>query len=51
MESLRTDRDRTIIDAVAAGLVEVGKDDDVARLRTLIEGGESYSLRNCDCMD
>lgn len=40
-EPLRTDNDHRIIDAVAIGLVEVGKDDDIQRLRGLIEGGES----------
>lgn len=38
---LRTDWDRRIIDAVSVALVEVGKEDDVKRLREQIENGSS----------
>lgn len=48
-EPLRTDKDRRIIEAVAVGLVEVGKDDDIQRLRGLIEGGESEDHLETAC--
>lgn len=46
---LRTDKDRRVIDAVAVGLIEVGKEDDIQRLRTLIEGGESADHLQTAC--
>lgn len=48
-DPIRTDKDRRIIDAVAVGLIEVGKDDDIERLRKLIEGGESSDHLHTAC--
>lgn len=46
---LRTDWDRRIIDAVSFALVEVGKDDDIKRLREQIENGQSEDKLNTAC--
>lgn len=48
-EPLRTDKDIRVIDAVAVGLVEVGKSDDIQRLRKLIEEGESSDKLHTAC--
>jgi len=40
-EKLCNNWHKRIVDATSIGLVEVGKDDDVARLQSLIENGES----------
>lgn len=48
-DPLRTDWDRRIIESVAVALVEVGKDDDIARLRQQIEGGESDDKLQAAC--
>jgi len=40
-KTLRTDHDIRVIDACSVALVEVGKDDDIERLREQIESGHS----------
>lgn len=48
-KELLTDSDRKIINSVGMGLIEVGKDDDVLRLKTLIENGESQDKLKTAC--
>jgi hypothetical protein len=48
-QSLRTDRDRRIIDSVAVSLVEVGKDDGVERLLAAVMKGESEDKLHTAC--
>ncbi len=48
-EPLRTDWDCRIIDAVSVALIEVGKDDDIQRLRQQIEAGPSDDKLQTAC--
>jgi hypothetical protein len=48
-DPLRTDWDRMIINAVSVALIEVGKEDDVKRLREHIENGTSEDKLNTAC--
>jgi len=48
-QSLRTDRDRRIIDSIAVSLVEVGKDDDTERLLAAVMNGESEDKLHTAC--
>ena len=48
-EQLRTDHDIKIIDSCSVGLVEVGKEDDVERLKQLIQNGESDDKLHTAC--
>jgi len=46
---VRDGRDDLVIDAVSIGLVEVGLEDDVQRLRELIESGSSDDKMHTAC--
>mgnify|MGYP003475976486 FL=1 len=48
-KDLTTDSDKIMIDFISNSLKEVGKDDDVARLRTLIENSQSQDKLKLSC--
>lgn len=48
-DPLRTDWDIKVIDATSAALIEVGKDDDIQRLREQIEKGPSEDKLHTAC--
>ncbi len=48
-DPLRTEWDKKIIDAVSIALVEVGREDDIQRLREQIENGKSEDKLHTAC--